>query len=256
MKSMMANLWHPVKGIQILDIGENDFSFRFFHKIDMDKVVKGSPRTFNNPLLMLHCLTKGEDSLKVPLINANFLVQIHEIPTGFFIESLARQLGNFLRKFLEYDGTNLGKGLQTYYFKYEQLTLLCFFCGRLGHNDSYCEAKMTLGFEVAEIRWDLSLRAQSRRALAMSSMWLREEGEGVTSDRDTEEQGGRRNWNDQLLRGKPTSHNKNLVLKRPWIVELTGSMNGTRRRSYGFLTGIEVAVEGSKGGLCLAWEDD
>ncbi|MBA0660417.1 hypothetical protein Goklo_012435 [Gossypium klotzschianum] len=96
---------------------ERDLNFvpeRFFHKIDMDRVVKGSLRTFNNHLLMLYCLTKGEDSLKVPLINVNFLVQIHEIRTSFFIESLARQLGNFLRKFLEYDGTNFGKGLQTY----------------------------------------------------------------------------------------------------------------------------------------------
>ncbi|KAH1115051.1 hypothetical protein J1N35_008429 [Gossypium stocksii] len=49
---------------------------------------------------------------------------------------------------------------------------------RLGHNDSYCEAKMALGVEIAELGWDLSLRAQSRRALAMNSVWLREERVG------------------------------------------------------------------------------
>lgn len=37
---------------------------------------------------------------------------------------------------------------------------------------------MSLGVEIAEIGWDLSLRAQSQRALAMKSVWLREEGEG------------------------------------------------------------------------------
>lgn len=37
---------------------------------------------------------------------------------------------------------------------------------------------MALGVEIAELGWDLSLRAQSRRALAMNSVWLREEGEG------------------------------------------------------------------------------
>ncbi|MBA0818124.1 hypothetical protein Gohar_019444, partial [Gossypium harknessii] len=36
---------------------------------------------------------------------------------------------------------------------------------------------MALGVEVAEMGWDLSLRAQSRRALAMNSVWLREEEE-------------------------------------------------------------------------------
>ncbi|PPD76016.1 hypothetical protein GOBAR_DD27057 [Gossypium barbadense] len=35
---------------------------------------------------------------------------------------------------------------------------------------------MEAGVEVDEMGWDLSLRAQSRRAQAMSSVWLREEG--------------------------------------------------------------------------------
>lgn len=43
-------------------------------------------------------------------------------------------------------------------------------------SDSFCDAKMALGVEVAEMGWDLTLRAQSRRALAMISVWLCEEG--------------------------------------------------------------------------------
>ncbi|PPR80305.1 hypothetical protein GOBAR_AA40410 [Gossypium barbadense] len=35
---------------------------------------------------------------------------------------------------------------------------------------------MALGIEIAEMGWDLSLRAQSMRAQAMNSVWLREEG--------------------------------------------------------------------------------
>ncbi|MBA0556467.1 hypothetical protein Golob_026566 [Gossypium lobatum] len=34
---------------------------------------------------------------------------------------------------------------------------------------------MVVRVEVGEIGWDLSLRAQSRRALAMNSVWLQEE---------------------------------------------------------------------------------
>ncbi|MBA0591953.1 hypothetical protein Gorai_008945 [Gossypium raimondii] len=37
---------------------------------------------------------------------------------------------------------------------------------------------MVLGVKFAEMSWDLSLWVQSRRALAMNSSWLREEGEG------------------------------------------------------------------------------
>ncbi|PPD87007.1 hypothetical protein GOBAR_DD16080 [Gossypium barbadense] len=38
---------------------------------------------------------------------------------------------------------------------------------------------MLIGVEIAEMGWDLSIRARSRRALSMNSVWLREEGEGA-----------------------------------------------------------------------------
>ncbi|MBA0810417.1 hypothetical protein Gohar_002416, partial [Gossypium harknessii] len=63
-------------------------------------------------------------------------------------------------------------------FKYERLSLFCFYCGRLGHSDSFCEERMTEGVETKEMGWDLTLRAQSRQAQMMTSVWLREEGEG------------------------------------------------------------------------------
>ncbi|MBA0643755.1 hypothetical protein Goklo_028017 [Gossypium klotzschianum] len=114
MRSTMANLWHPVKRAQILDLGEEMFLFKFFHKMDLERVLKGSPWTFNNHLLMLHWLEKKEDPLKVPLIFVCFWVQIHEVPPGFYIETLTRQIEGFLGNFLEFDGTNLGKRLCTY----------------------------------------------------------------------------------------------------------------------------------------------
>ncbi|MBA0701189.1 hypothetical protein Goari_027474 [Gossypium aridum] len=51
--------------------------------------------------------------------------------------------------------------------------------GEKGHNDSFCEAKMLIGVEIIKMGWDLSIRAQSRRALFMNSVWLREDGKGA-----------------------------------------------------------------------------
>lgn len=149
-------------------------------------------------------LKRGENQLKIPLVFVPFWVQIHDVPVGLFSESLVMQLGNFIAVFLEYDGSNLGKensnymrirvhidvrkplrrkkqvmscGICSYVkFKYERLSLFCFFCNRLGHNDSYCKARMMMGMDIIEMGWDLSLRAPSRRALTMNSIWLREKG--------------------------------------------------------------------------------
>ncbi|MBA0655467.1 hypothetical protein Goklo_007947 [Gossypium klotzschianum] len=117
-------------GVQIWDLGEKRFLFQFFHVMDLERVLKGSPWTFNNHLLVLYKLQWREDLLKVPLILTPFWVQIHDVPIDFFSENLAMQLGNFIRNFID---------------------------------------------------WDLSLWVQSRRALAMNSAWLREEGEGELS---------------------------------------------------------------------------
>ncbi|MBA0636217.1 hypothetical protein Godav_025610 [Gossypium davidsonii] len=45
-------------------------------------------------------------------------------------------------------------------------------------SDSFCEARMVVGVETKQMGWDLSIRAQSRRAQMMTSVWLQEENEG------------------------------------------------------------------------------
>ncbi|MBA0786616.1 hypothetical protein Gotri_027029 [Gossypium trilobum] len=51
------------------------------------------------------------------------------------------------KKILMFSPGNIGY----VHFKYERMTLFCFFCGKLGRNDSFCEERMSLGFEVAEM---------------------------------------------------------------------------------------------------------
>ncbi|MBA0702919.1 hypothetical protein Goari_021962, partial [Gossypium aridum] len=98
--------------------------------MDLERVINGSPWTFNKHLLLFHRLGIEEDPLKVPFIYVWFWVQVHDIPPKFFSEVLARQLGNFIRHFVKYDG----------------------------HSDYFYEERMSLGFEIAEIGWYLSIR--------------------------------------------------------------------------------------------------
>lgn len=62
MRSTLTNLWHPVKGMKILDLGEKRFLFQFFHWMDLERVIKGALWTFNSHLLVF------QDPLKVPFI--------------------------------------------------------------------------------------------------------------------------------------------------------------------------------------------
>ncbi|MBA0576089.1 hypothetical protein Golob_025028 [Gossypium lobatum] len=62
MKSTMANLWHSVRGVQIRDLGEKRYLFKFFHVVDMERVIKGALWTFNNHLLILHKLQGGRST--------------------------------------------------------------------------------------------------------------------------------------------------------------------------------------------------
>ncbi|MBA0737072.1 hypothetical protein Gogos_010552 [Gossypium gossypioides] len=127
---------------------------------------------------------------------------------GLFSETIARQLGGFLGKFLECDSKSLSLGVRTILrirvqldvrkplkrrkkivfaygnhtyvsFKYEKLTLFCFYCGHLGYGDSFCHIRMLREEESIKLGWDLSFQAQSRRATAMFNVWLvesRDEG--------------------------------------------------------------------------------
>ncbi|MBA0686829.1 hypothetical protein Goari_014406, partial [Gossypium aridum] len=64
-------------------------------------VIKGTPWFFNRHLILLQRLEKGEWSLQVPLYFTEFWVQIHYLSRGFMSEGMARQLGDFIGKFME-----------------------------------------------------------------------------------------------------------------------------------------------------------
>ncbi|MBA0754230.1 hypothetical protein Gogos_022353, partial [Gossypium gossypioides] len=110
LRMTMMNLWHHFGGDQISELGDKRYLFKFFNKIDIERVENGSPWTFNNHLLILHQLRDDEDPLLIPLIFSNFWVQMHDLPLGFFSERMAKQFRDFISSFVEYD-TKQGSGV-------------------------------------------------------------------------------------------------------------------------------------------------
>ncbi|KAH1031637.1 hypothetical protein J1N35_043811 [Gossypium stocksii] len=156
---------------------------------------------------------KNDEDPKLLLLNYSaFWVQVHDLPPGFFSKTVAKQLDNFVDRFLEFDSKQLDRGLMSYLrdrveidvkkplkrknkimlplskltyakFRYEKLTLFCFLCGCLSHNDKFCPARLNLKGEIVEFGWSISLKVVTRRAITASSGWLGEEGDDVLKER-------------------------------------------------------------------------
>lgn len=175
LRNTMADLWHPIGGICITDLGDKKYLFQFFHEVNIHRVLAGTRWFFNNHLLILQRLPMGENPATLALNFTEFWIQVHELPSGIMTKTMAKQFGNFCGKFLQYDTSILSLGLKQYMhirvfldvsaplkrkkklqigktmtvyakFKYEKLSLFCFICRRLGHGESYCPHRLKIKF--------------------------------------------------------------------------------------------------------------
>lgn len=107
MKSTLASLWRPVKGVSIQEIHPNLFLFQFLHELDMNKVIKGGPWTFDSNQLLTKVLGEDDNPSSVFLDTADIWVQVYDLPTGLRSERVIQNIGNFVGVFVESDQKNL-----------------------------------------------------------------------------------------------------------------------------------------------------
>ncbi|MBA0730284.1 hypothetical protein Golax_020588 [Gossypium laxum] len=81
LKNTLADLWHPLRGVSIMEIEDKCILFRYYSEIDLKRV------------------------MDVPLGNTIFWVLIHNLPVGFIMEGMVRQFGYFIGKFMKYDAS-------------------------------------------------------------------------------------------------------------------------------------------------------
>lgn len=182
MKSKLADVWRPARGINIKDIKPDVFLFQFYHADDMAWVRNGGPWSFDGAMLVVDSIPKGGDPLEVPLYELKFWIQIHGLPSGFMSESVGKQLGNFFGSFIEYDPNNntsiwresmrlrikldVRKPLKrkkklckkdgtecVVQCKYERLGDFCFTCGMLTHTERFCRRKLDMNMPDGSKEW-------------------------------------------------------------------------------------------------------
>lgn len=221
MQETLASIWRPVKGVFMEETSyPNIFLFKFFHDLDVQRVLNDGPWTFNQQALLIKKLEDGDQLQSLKLSELYIWVQVFDVPIGFNSEYIHKGIGNYIGKFLASDPKNF-KGLWRNYvrikvaidvrrplkskmkmkksggdwiwinFKYERLPSFCFYCGIIGHSEKFCEALFDSPLEHNERKYDSSLRAQARKQVSVKeNQWLRgANGEGLIPA-DSKEDGG------------------------------------------------------------------
>ncbi|XP_074346361.1 uncharacterized protein LOC141685139 [Apium graveolens] len=106
MKSKVADIWHPPRGINIKDLKPGIFLFQFYHADDKEWMLNGGPWNFDGAMLVLNKIRSGEDPLEVSLTYLQFWIQLVGVPSGLMIETTGKQLANFFGSFLAYEPNN------------------------------------------------------------------------------------------------------------------------------------------------------
>uniref|UniRef100_A0A803NWD5 Reverse transcriptase domain-containing protein n=1 Tax=Cannabis sativa TaxID=3483 RepID=A0A803NWD5_CANSA len=67
MQNKMATLWQPGRGLYVKELYLNLYLFQFYHEVDIERVVEGSPWTFDRARLIFERVKPGTNPRLVPL---------------------------------------------------------------------------------------------------------------------------------------------------------------------------------------------
>lgn len=109
MKNVLASVWRPVKGVWIKELEHNLFIFQFFHELDLDRMIRNGPWTFEQNLLVFDRLETGMNPHQVPLFEVDFWVQVYDLLVGYMSEKVGKDIDNFLSKFIEANPLNFSR---------------------------------------------------------------------------------------------------------------------------------------------------
>lgn len=111
MKDTLASIWRPVKGVYMEETNyPNLFIIKFFHKLDMQRVLDDGPWTFNQQVLLIKKLDGEEQLSELKISELYIWLQVYDLPIGFHSEAIYKSIGNYVGRFLASDSKNL-KGI-------------------------------------------------------------------------------------------------------------------------------------------------
>ncbi|KAL1145654.1 hypothetical protein V6Z11_A11G313000 [Gossypium hirsutum] len=254
-------------------------------KEDLELIMEGRPWLFRKSLILFDRLTQPIEQSQIWLNSSPFWIKIRVLRSEINGELCRLRINlnvqNPLRGGIFVSINNISKSWIS--FKYEKLPMFCFGCGRMRHSLTDCKVLAIEDKIIGEVNsMNRMLQGIIQSNGVEKIMEKQEEVSTFPEDEQMTESNMMFNylWDRQLPRGKLTGRNKKHKLECSWF----GSPRTVRRlryflkqqkphtvflmetkidkqrmekvRSCGFLNGIDVEAEGSRGGLCLAWTGD
>ncbi|KAJ8774654.1 hypothetical protein K2173_017100 [Erythroxylum novogranatense] len=169
--------------------------------------------------MLIHQWKEGENPADIEFTHTDVWVQFHGLPRGFASKMLARNIGNLMGMFLEYDSTqcrnswinymrvqvriNVTEPLMrrksirkqggepiTITFSYERLPLICYVCGIIGHSETHCYKLLERSEGDIVREWPEDIQEEIRARNARRTMqWKRDLGNGSGVDYVAQYQG-------------------------------------------------------------------
>lgn len=204
LRNVMAALWRPGKGLFVKDLGDNKYLFQFFHEVDIQRVIEGSPWTFNKVPLVIERLKQGENPRTLMLNKMEIWVQLYDLKVGFMSERVLKATGDYIGTFVASCQKNFTGIWRDYLrvrvlididkplkrrmkiqrskeecfwvnFKYERVLTFCFICGVIGHSERFCH-KLFEGSQESIIKpYGMFMKALDRRNnKQIGAKWLRD----------------------------------------------------------------------------------
>ncbi|XP_060965178.1 uncharacterized protein LOC133034161 [Cannabis sativa] len=90
-------------------------------RVDIERVIKGSPWTFNRAPLIFEWVKHGENPRNIPLLKLELWVQLHNMTVGFMSERVIQGVGNYIGAFVKSDPNNFSGVWRDYLLPKEQL---------------------------------------------------------------------------------------------------------------------------------------
>jgi hypothetical protein len=190
--TVFKRIWRIEGEVGFKEIQPNVWIFEFSKETDKIRVLKGRPWSFDRSLLALSEFDGGIPSSQWNFTLSPFWIQIHDMPLICMTKAIGVKIGESLGTLeavdTDGDGVEWGSVLKIRVtidiqkplergrsltiagkshwvsFKYENLPVFCFYCGRIVHEEGGCPKRIKTGQSK---EWGVWLRAEKSNKQGM-----------------------------------------------------------------------------------------